>query len=414
MAMRLIFFFFLTTLATSAFSQITFEQGYIIDLDGNRIDCFIKNPDWKNNPEEIDYYVNDKNSIKAGNVDNINEFGISDNIRFIKAVVNIDRSSESLNDMSYEKAPFFEEETLFLKVLVEGKASLYSYVDNTISRFFYSVKKNSINQLVYKSYYVKDNVVGHNNLFKQQLWAELQCSKLSAIRNSKLRYIKKDLIKYFISYNECKNLDYISYEEMVQRNVFNLGIKAGLNVVSLATNKDIKSNSTDVSFEDKTVYTVGVNAELVLPFNKNKWSVFIEPTFYNYKNEKEINYVESFPLIKSTLVTIDYNAIVVPLGVNHYFFLGSSSKVFLKAAFAFDIPLKSGQQIKYETPEVENLDVNVRPGLFFGTGYKYKRLGVEMRYMLNRELLGQYVSWSTKYSSLAFLLSFDLLQGEGK
>ncbi|MEM9681486.1 MAG: hypothetical protein AAF901_14280, partial [Bacteroidota bacterium] len=39
----------------TASSQVNYELGYIIDNSGNRIECFIKNLGWYNNPSEISY-----------------------------------------------------------------------------------------------------------------------------------------------------------------------------------------------------------------------------------------------------------------------------------------------------------------------------------------------------------------------
>ena len=56
-------FLTLTTVlfSTFLFAQINFEKGYIITERGNRLEVFIKNEDWKNNPTSIDY----KNSLES-------------------------------------------------------------------------------------------------------------------------------------------------------------------------------------------------------------------------------------------------------------------------------------------------------------------------------------------------------------
>ena len=42
------------------FTQIRFEKGYFITNYGKRIDCFIKDIDWKNNPTKFDYKLNEE------------------------------------------------------------------------------------------------------------------------------------------------------------------------------------------------------------------------------------------------------------------------------------------------------------------------------------------------------------------
>jgi len=42
---------------TISYSQISFEKGYFINNTNQRISCYIKNSDWKNNPTEFVYKI---------------------------------------------------------------------------------------------------------------------------------------------------------------------------------------------------------------------------------------------------------------------------------------------------------------------------------------------------------------------
>jgi len=87
--------------------------------------------------------------IETISFEEILEFGIEGASKFIRRSVLIDKSSDHL---SLEKAPSFELETLMLKVLVEGKASLYYYTQGSFQRFFFANNGSEIQQLVYKKY----------------------------------------------------------------------------------------------------------------------------------------------------------------------------------------------------------------------------------------------------------------------
>ena len=41
---------------------------------------------------------------------------------------------------------------MFLKVLIEGKATLYYYEESNIQKFYYTLDKGNITPLVYKQY----------------------------------------------------------------------------------------------------------------------------------------------------------------------------------------------------------------------------------------------------------------------
>ena len=123
-------------LTIQAFAQITFEKGYFIDNSDQRIECLIKNVDWRNNPTNFQYKLNQNEEPVEAEITNVKEFGIYNSSKFLRRVVKIDRSTEETNKLSKERNPKFEEEQLFLKVLNEGKANLYSYYDTGLRRFF--------------------------------------------------------------------------------------------------------------------------------------------------------------------------------------------------------------------------------------------------------------------------------------
>src|SRR5690606_35362636 len=104
---------------------------------------------------------------------------------------------------------------LFLKVLVKGKASLYSYQENSLFRYFFETESIEITQLIYKKFtystidgiYREDNKIGENNQFRQQLFDVLKCDEISKEYYEKIKYRKNDLTKFFVKYNQCENAD---------------------------------------------------------------------------------------------------------------------------------------------------------------------------------------------------------------
>ena len=118
----------------NSYSQISYEKGYFIDNANQKINCLIKNSDWKNNPTEFEYKLSEKGESKNATIRSIKEFGIDNSSKYIRSTVEIDRSSESVNFLSNDMNPNFNKETLFLRVLVEGKANLLEYVDSNLKR----------------------------------------------------------------------------------------------------------------------------------------------------------------------------------------------------------------------------------------------------------------------------------------
>ena len=95
---------------------------------------------------------NELDSSKEKNIEEIKEFEITGVSKYIKNTTNIDTSSSKINSLSEQRNPVFESKTVFLKVIISGKASLYKYSAPDLRRYFYSLNQGEITPLVYKKY----------------------------------------------------------------------------------------------------------------------------------------------------------------------------------------------------------------------------------------------------------------------
>ena len=359
MKIKLIFLF--TTIFTfNCYSQISFENGYYIDNDNQKINCLIKNLDWEKNPTEFKYKLSENSEINEKTIKSVKEFGIYNASKYVRSSVQIDRSSNDDNELDNERRPTFQEEELFLKVLVEGKSTLYSYVDNRLIRYFYSTEKSNIEQLVFKRYITPEYNFGTNNRFRNQLWKNLKCTDIKLNRIEKLKYRKSDLVNFFVAYNNCNNEKYVNFEEKEKKDLFNLNIRPRLNSSSF---ESYSSNST---FKNSLDFGFGIEAEFILPFNNNKWSFIIEPTYQSFKIEKSTN--------GNLEDAINYSTVEISAGLRHYFFLNDNSKIFINTSLIYDLRLN----------ESTNLTAVY---LAYGLGYKYNdKYSIELRYQPLRQL----------------------------
>ena len=192
-------------LCSATLAQIRFEPGYFIANDGLRTDCQIRNVDWKNNPLAFKFMRPGSDAIESGTIASIKEFGILEGPVYRRFEVMIDKSTEELDALSSSRNPEFVLDTLFLKVLVQGKARLYQY-ERKLLRFFYSVDQDTAQQLVYKMYQMPDGKVARNETYKQQVVSYLKCECLSenngpfilVNRQNKLRFNTNPL-RHFLS-----------------------------------------------------------------------------------------------------------------------------------------------------------------------------------------------------------------------
>lgn len=402
-----ILFLLITILTLNCYAQTSFEKGYYIDNTNQKINCLIKNIDWKNNPTEFEYKLTENSESKKTTIKTIKEFGIDNISKYIRSTVNIDRSSENINNLSNDKNPIFKEEELFLKVLVEGKATLYQYVDSNLKRYFYNKENSIIEQLIFKSYITTENKVGKNNRFRQQLFVDLTCPNFKTSNIENVEYKKNSLVRFFTEYSKCHNNELINFEPKQKSDLFNLTIRPRINSSSLTIQNSIL-NSRNTDFENKIGFGFGLEAEFILPFNKNKWAIAIETTYQSFKSEKttNVNNVSGGVLIAN----VDYSSIEVPVGLRHYFFLNNNSKIFINASYIFDLSSKSSIEFtRNDGSNLSTLPIKTQQNLGFGIGYKQKdKYSLEMRYQTAREVLSDYIYWGSEYKTLSIIFGYSL------
>lgn len=388
-------------IATNLFSQITFERGYFIDNENNKTECLIRNADWAYNPVSFDYKLNETDEVRKADITTVKEFGNTGQNKYIRFHGRIDRSSTDIDKLSEIKAPEWSTEQLFLKVLVEGKASLYYYAESHIDRFFYSVG-DSIEQLVFKDYLnSKTNIFsyGTNSQFRQQLFTHVNCGVTEAVCQ-KLHYNIKELTRYFSNYNKCTGDAAVIFQDPDKRKLFRLKLIGGLDYTSISINSAI-SDFQDTDFDSEINPTAGVQFEFIFPFNKDKWSVIAESTWHTFKSEGTSN---------SGNTTINYGSIDLAIGLRHYFFVGSESRFFVNGIWNSPLTYDLNSEIvlpnKYLFDEIRNHN-----NFAIGGGLSYKKVACEVRYYSSQEIFGHrtLAYWHSSLEKISLLVTFQII-----
>lgn len=406
----------------NCYSQISFTKGYFVDNADQKIACLIKNIDWLNNPSEFKYKLTDVSETQTATIKTAKEFGIDGEYKYTRHKVNIDQSTKYL----VNEIPNTKEGEYFLKVLVEGKASLYSYKGiGAKEKYYYKLGHAFIEQLIYQT---PQKNIRESNRFKQQLWADLKCPKFSMDKIKNLDYKKNILVHFFMEYNECTGNEFVHFEEKQKKGLFKVGIRPGLNYSSLS----IERNNTvfhDFDFGTRQRLRLGIEAEFVLPFNKNKWATILEPTYQHFKTKQKLTNLSFVGnSVRDHDIEATYSSIEVTIGLRHYFYLSKNSKVFVNGLLIVDfgidatidfedsntlsiapIPCPSCQD---EEPELglrplndfENTPLNILlPS--FGVGYTQNdKYSLELRYLPSREIIKNWAH--SKYSTISVIVGF--------
>ncbi len=378
-------------LGLNSLAQIKFEKGYFITNDGQKVEGLIKNNDWLQNPNYLIYKKTIDAEQKKLTLKEVKGFGVYDSSKYIKAIVNIDKSSNLLKELTEFKEPKFEKEEIFLKVLIEGDANLFSYKNGNLVRFFFNKNNSEIEQLIFKKYKTIEDKIAVNDKFKQQLWVSLKCKNISFKTFKNLDYKENDLIHFFERYYNCIQSEYISFKKNKNQDLFNLTLRAGLNSSSLSTgNTAFDADSPYFpDFGNQLGLRLGVELEFIMPFNKNKWGIIIEPTYQSFKADVD----------QKNSTSVDYSSIELPIGVRHYFFLNKTSKLYANGSIIIDF--SNGELLSQEIQSSSNFG--------FGIGYKsHEKYSLEFRYHTNRDLFNNYLNNFSEYKTMSIIFGYTI------
>jgi len=393
--------FFLLLIAVASHAQITFEKGYFIGNNGNKTTCLIRNIDWLNNPTEFEYKLSENARPNTATIGTVSEFGVANTV-FKRFTVDIDRSSQQVGKLDTKRNPEFNEETLFLKVMITGDYNLYSYIDGNLSVFFYDGKNQHISQLVFKKYLTDRDKIGINNMYQQQLSNSLECNTIQPRDFENLDYTGDDLSDLFTKYNTCKGYDYTSEKTTANKGKMNLYLRAGVNINSFKIPSRGITNPSPNEFDFGQIigFQIGTELEYVFGFNKNKWAVILEPTYNNFESEStSLNY-------NPETVTLKYSTLELPVGIRHYFFLNDKSRIFINGSYVFIFDMNS----EFTTSRT-GFDFTEGTNISFGLGYNFDgKYSIEGRLDTKRDnIFPDSNGFKTDFTSFSIILGINIL-----
>jgi len=413
--MKKTFLVFLLFFAFLLNAQVKFEKGYLITKDGEKKEVLIKNVDWLNSPSEFIYKADQNSREEVGNPLNIKEFGTYNYNKYISYTGPIDYSSDYISFLSYKSEPEYKENTVFLKETASGDKNLYLYKGKNITRYFYADtgKNSDIKPLTYKKYYPNgDNMkIATNEGYINELKIIFSNDASAQKSISNTKYTESSLKKLFVTHNESisgvtPNSPVLSDKNKTK---FNLSIRPGINFYS---KMDINNMFGNQNFASKTNFRIGIEAEIVLPFNRNKWAILFEPTYSFYSNDK-ITQPANDELYNISMDS--YSFINLPIGIRHYMYLNDKSKFFVNAQLNV-LRLKTGKAKTMDLDYEGNIfdQANLAPSQLFksfsvGAGYTYNnKYSIEFQYSTSHEILESSFTESAQISYASIILGYNI------
>lgn len=389
----------LTLLAgVASVAQINYEPGYYIDNNGQKTSGLIRNVAWKDNPGSIDFRAAAESTVVNIPLKALSAFSVADAYSYRRFDIKYDESPIEVGDLSHTPNPQWVAETALLKVLSEGTLILYEYSDHNLTRFFISdSREKTPEQLVFKQYIPSGTSIGENNLFRQQLFTAMKDKGLPESDFIKLRYNRDDMVRIFAKYNGEKQTDFITKQN---KGKFNVKVVAGISSGKMDFEHVFYDQEGD--FGNQIVPMFGVEGEFVLPFNQQKWAIFMGANYQSYQAD---------PYTKGTFTfESQYRFIQFPIGLRHFFYLGKDSRLFLNVGYNFALDLDSEVKYKHVTQFTSSEGqayINQSSSFTAGAGFGYKRFAVELRIETKHDILDKEY-WNAEYSSSGIILSYKL------
>jgi hypothetical protein len=402
----------------TATAQIKFKKGYIITKDGEKINCFIKDREWLNEPTTYTYKKAKDGTAFTIDTNNIQELKIANRV-FIRKLVDIDIPANGSFNLRSRKNTKKVSKELLLERIIDGDLQLFLYDRNSFKKFFIQKNNSEIIQLNYKKYVDDDDKIKEDNLFRKQLWDNFKCEGDKISNFSRTKYSRKALVSIIKKYASCANLNIsVSKKEKVNFKEFiNVSPKIGFNSTNLTMFPESNLSKAYESKVNNFGPSFGAEVEFLLPLLNRKIAI-VASLLHRGAVDITYNHVNPNPPYSGD-VNITYDSFLnTSVGFRYYFYLNDDSQIFSSLHLSVDeINGNFNYNSNQNSLRYTNVDLDVNNQyLTFGVGYKYKKYFVEVLYshsskdgLRNSEdLLPQLSTWSFNRNVLSINFGYNI------
>lgn len=247
-------------------AQAKYEQGWIIDSSGNRVDCLINNVGWVNTPDTFDYKLDESSATITAGPSDVKAFSVGGYL-FESYDLELDTSTGNLTSFDTIIDAPLEKRLVFLEVLCDGWARLYRYSTPKVKENFFVSTEESPEPLclIDRTYYQSPTEVRYNRSYRQQLYSLLGDRGVDEKEFKGLDYDKQFMVRLFDKVNGVKREKTPSH--------FALGAYASYK------HKEAKYTGD--------IYSAGLSFEYFLPVLNEKMSVTVSPSYTKYTSARQ-------------------------------------------------------------------------------------------------------------------------------
>lgn len=406
-----------------SFGQIKFEPGYIIMDNGTITPCQVKNRDWRLTPKEFECRASENAVPYEATLKNTTEVGVANRV-FTKYTVDIEQSNSELAYLDDKEYTKYKSLTVFLELLVDGEIRLYKYHNRGIPKYFYKQQGGQPIPLEYKMYKQGTKIL-YNRTYKSTL-QQLMGSRITQTELFRtVEYNDTDLITLFRQYNgvttpvtqdispagaKADTTAVASGRPQITKGKVSARIGAGIILQSLKT-ANPAPNEDDFDFGSKANALFTVEGEWLLPFNRNKWGLFLGVTRQTYSNSGKGTLGTPENGYTSTWKA-DYHAWDFSIGGRYYMYLNTATRLFANAGYIYslndkDDALQHRYTNTFGTYEREYKAYRRQSSVFVGAGISWKKFALEARYYGKRDLYAISFNAISKLQGVGLLATYS-------
>ncbi|TKG92449.1 hypothetical protein EYV94_19615 [Puteibacter caeruleilacunae] len=401
-------------IATSTIAQIKFTKGYIIDINNNKYSCFIRNNGNQNSGANYSYKIYEKDTPKDIDMKAVKEFGIDNQLRYVRSLIAIDISSDNIRDeKEIQNSAEIEKGFAFLKeVMRGGTTSLLYFFFEGKGYYFYKQGEADAELLVFKKYNVEKESrvvtkIIYDQLFQEQLKQKFPCS----INTKTVRYNERSLTNYFKTYFNETNKQFQTNRTDDESTSGELRAKLVLTGNKSSYTINDESRLLSFPFDDQNNMGFGLEVEYLFKFNRNKFGIFAEANYMSYDGTTYAT--EALESSQASPINIDYKYLEFPIGICYYSHLNAKqdANLFVKFGYAPNTVLSSSKLTMWN--DNNEKEMSGSGNMFYGVGFNYRRFSIEFRQYTDRNITQGVHNYGSDYGNTSLRLSFQLVKVRG-
>jgi hypothetical protein len=408
----------LLMICTGSVAQKRYLPGQVVLHSFDTLKGFIQEIPGRINPYRISFRATpDAQPVEYKPAD-IQWFSYNGGDRYVSYIGPLETSSLNTNNLTYDSALATITDTLFIRAVLIGRASLY-YARDRNDRIHLFLQKfgGRVTELGYKKYYVDEIVLANyqtkivkraiydNQLYKGQLiQAFRDCPYVATgITSRPLPYAKNEIQEVFEDYNRCKGAKVI-YREPEDNGTLAFTLNAGVNFCNLKFESESYPPWNDYHFNSSAGFAGGLGCDFLLPRTRGKWGFFNEVSLERFKTD---GYYES----PENLLKLDLVYVKIATMMRYYLTTDRYDfRPYTAFGFSNNFTIREVQLNYTNEPEGEPILEFFRQyeqGIIIGAGTYYKRWNTELRYEASNGI-SDYTSLRSPMHTAYILVGFKL------